>query len=153
MFLELISIFNQQSVSLRSGNFSNNSFLKGFIWSKCQRLQEMLFAQFAAYIWLHCGCQRDATHIRAVPCICWRKTGEEVTDMATALIFYWLAPLRLIFYWLAPLSELSLLAGSSWGRPVSRGKGGGGVCAKMAGTDTDSSIKSVGKKTFPVSTF
>jgi len=38
---------------------------------------------------------------------------------ARSLIFYWLAPQRLIFYWLAPLSSLSLLAGSSWGQPVS----------------------------------
>lgn len=81
---------------------------------------------------------------------------------APGLIFYWLVSLRLIFYWLAPPSSLSLLAGSSWGQPVScaglrwRWKGGGegvGGTARMTGADTDSSITSVGKIHNPVSTF
>lgn len=86
----------------------------------------------AVFVGFLCGCQRDASHISAEPCIYRRKISEEVTDMPRVLSFIgWLLRglsfigwlLRQAYlYWLAP-PEDSLYAMQGWGG------GGGGVGA------------------------
>lgn len=102
-----------------------------------------------------CGYQGDASHISTEPCICRRKMSEEVTDMP----WYYLL--------LAGSSEAYLLlAGSSvklifigWlllrtaCKPCRAEVEEGGGTARTTGTNTDSSITSVGKTHNPVSTF
>lgn len=69
-------------------------------------------ALWAACVGFLCGCQWDASHIAAEPCIYRRKISEEVTDMPQVLSFIgWLLGglsfigwlLRQAYlYWLAP---------------------------------------------------